>query len=66
MAKKKTAQEQTPWAEQVEKACRDAVSRIPGFTEGTTELEWCQAVSEGLDLYKFGIDARIQELEEDE
>ena len=50
------------WAEQVEEACRTAVSRIPGFTEATNEHDWCDAVSEGLGLYKYPIDARLEEL----
>lgn len=66
MAKKKTEKSVRPWAEQVEEACRDAVSAIPGFTEGTSELEWCKAVSEGLGLYKDAMEARIFELQDDE
>lgn len=66
MAKKKAKETAKPWAEQVEEACRDAVSAIPGFQEATDEKAWCEAVSEGLELYKFGIDARLQELSNDE
>jgi histidinol dehydrogenase len=66
VAKKKVEKAQKPWAEQVEEACREAVSSIPGFQNATSEQEWCEAVSEGLGLYKFGIDARLQELSSDD
>jgi hypothetical protein len=61
MAKKKAANQKS-WPEQVEQACRDAVSAIPGFQEATSEHDWCDAVSEGLGLYKDSIDARLDEL----
>jgi hypothetical protein len=57
--------EKRDWPDEVEQACRNAVSGIPSFTQSTTELEWCEAVAEGLDAYLSGIKMRIEELSEE-
>lgn len=59
----KTKDEKT-WAEKVEDACREAVRRIPGL-ENLPEMEYCNAIHEGMGAYLDGIEARMDELAED-
>lgn len=49
------------WVREVEEAARKAVSAIPGFNK-LSELEWCNAVHEGLGTYLDGIEMRMDEL----
>lgn len=49
------------WTNEVEQACRNAVSAIPGFDK-LSEQEWCEHVSEGLGVYLDGIEMRLEEL----
>lgn len=42
------------------------MSSIKGGFEKLSELDWCKHVAEGLDVYKSGIEGRLQELESDD
>lgn len=53
------------WAEKVEEAVRDAVHAIPGIDK-IPEIEYCEAVLEGTDLFTAGVQMRLEELEGDD
>ena len=58
-----TVKKAKDWTKHVEDACRQAVSRIPGFDK-LPEAEWLDHVAEGLTLYLDGIEARQKEVED--
>lgn len=66
MAKKKPKPEAEPsWADKIERACREAISRIPGIND-IPEREYCQAVADAADLLQTGAEMRLEELDADD
>lgn len=65
MSKKKVKPVEQSWADKIELAVRDAIHRIPGLSN-ISEAEYCEAVSDALDVIKTGVEMRAQELEQDD
>lgn len=63
MAKKKEAKAEASWADKIEQAIRKAVDSVPGLGD-IPEKDYCEAVLDAIDTYKFGVDMRLGELNE--
>jgi hypothetical protein len=48
-------------SDRIENAVRDAISKVPGVND-VSELDYCKAVNEALEVIAVGVSTRAQEL----